>query len=285
MSTDTLSSAVNLSEGRRSEAIDELAQSCQEHLLDIHHDADHHRSVLTLAGPLHPLLSSIKRLVQVALRVLDLSGHQGQHPRFGVVDVVPFTPVGHQDLTSAIEARDRLAIWAGSTLSIPCFLYGPMPDGGTRTLPAVRKGAFRTLQPDTGPDRAHASTGAMAVGARGALVAYNLWIEGISLPETKAVASAVRSPQVRALGLPLTECTQVSCNLIEPEIHGPAQAYDQVARALPPHGRIVRAELVGLLPARVLAQTPPERLHALGLSARDVLEVRLADPSLRKRRS
>ena len=285
MSARNLTSAVNVSEGRDPGTVDILAAACGDLLLDVHLDADHHRSVLTLAGPGKELLRAVQSLVKAAVETLDLSGHEGVHPRFGVVDVVPFTPVGSPDLAPAIEARDRLAIWAGAALGVPCFLYGPMPDGGTRSLPDVRRGAFITLQPDTGPDRPHANGGAMAVGARGNLVAYNLWITGLTLALTRAVAARVRGGPIRALGLEVGGFTQVSCNLVEPDIVGPAEAYDRVAAALPPTASIERAELVGLVPGSVLTRTPETRLKELGLSAGDSLEARLEDPALRKRRS
>jgi glutamate formiminotransferase len=198
---------------------------------------------------------------------------------------VPFTLVGSTELAVAIEARDRLAIWAGAVLGVPCFLYGPMPDGGSRSLPEVRRGAFTTLRPDTGPDRPHASGGAMAVGARGPLVAYNLWVTGVTAAETRAVAARVRSGSLRALGLVVGELTQVSCNLVDPDTLGPAEAYDEVATALPEGAHIVRAELVGLVPSSVLTRTAEDRWPELGLSAADALEARLADRAFRKLRS
>jgi glutamate formiminotransferase len=285
VSAPDLASAVNVSEGHSAATVDRLAQAADEFLLDVHRDPDHHRSVLTLAGPGAPLLSAVRSVVELAVRTLDLTGHVGVHPRFGVVDVVPFTPIGSTDLMPAIEARDRLAIWAGAALKVPCFLYGPMPDGGTRSLPEVRRGAFVSILPDTGPERAHRSAGAIAVGARGALVAYNVWVDGLSLAETRAVAARVRNPSLRALGLTVGRFTQVSCNLVEPHEIGPAEAYDLVSWWLPRSARIERAELVGLIPESVLARVPADRWPELGLSAADGLEARLRDRSLRKRRS
>jgi glutamate formiminotransferase len=285
VSAPVLASAINVSEGRDPATLELLADACGDLLLDLHRDADHHRSVLTMGGPAVDLLTRVQSLVSVAVRTLDLDGHTGVHPRFGVVDVVPFTPVGTADLNSAIEARDRLAIWAGATLGIPCFLYGPLPDGGLRSLPEVRRGAFVALQPDTGPGRPHPSAGAMAVGARGPLVAYNLWLSGLTAVETRAVAAGIRSESLRALGLVVGRSTQVSCNLVDPERVGPAEAYDRVAASLLPGARIERAELVGLIPAAVLARTPDNRFAELGLSPRDGLEARLGDPTLRKRRT
>jgi glutamate formiminotransferase len=285
VSARVLASAVNVSEGRDARTVDLLAAECDELLLDVHRDAEHNRSVLTVAGPASELLDVVRALVELVGRTLDLSAHAGVHPRFGVVDVVPFTPVGSRDLAAAIEARDRLAIWAGAALAVPCFLYGPMPDGGSRSLPDVRRGAFVTVAPDTGPDRPHERAGAMAVGARGPLVAYNVWVSGITPAETRTVAAEVRGERLRALGLVVGRFTQVSCNLIDPDTVGPAEAYDAVAASLPRAARVTRAELVGLVPSSVLARTPEDRWRELGLSARDSLEARLEDRTLRRLRS
>ncbi|MGH8917280.1 MAG: hypothetical protein ACRD0H_02910 [Actinomycetes bacterium] len=285
MSGHVLVSAVNVSEGRDVASINSLADECGDLLLDVHRDADHHRSVLTLGGVTEELVGHLRALVAAAVHRLDLADHVGVHPRFGVVDVVPFAPVGVSDLTEAIEARDQLAAWAGATLGVPCFLYGPLPDGGSRSLPEVRRGAFSALVPDTGPDRAHASGGAMAVGARLPLVAYNLWISAMTATETRGVAARARSGSLRTLGLVVGQLTQISCNLIDPDTVGPAEAYDRVAELLPASARIVRAELVGLVPTSILARTPESRWTELGLSAGTGLEARLEDRALRKRRS
>ena len=134
----------------------------------------------------------------------------------------------------------------------------PLAPRGPRGAPSS------TLLPDTGPDRPHPSGGAMAVGARGPLVAYNLWVRGSRLAETRAVAARVRGPALRALGLAGRAATQVSCNLVDPSRSGPADAYDLVAAALPGAGRIVRAELVGLVPEAVLDATPHGALGGAG---------------------
>jgi len=125
----------------------------------------------------------------------------------------------------------------------------------------------------------------MAVGARGALIAYNLWITGMTPATARAVATRVRSHSLRALGLAMGRFTQVSCNLVDPDTVGPAEVYDLVSASLSGSARIVRAELVGLIPASVLDRTPEDRWVQLGLSADDSLEARLNDRSLRKRRS
>ena len=142
-----------------------------------------------------------------------------------------------------MAARDSFASWAGAELGLPCFLYGP-----ERTLPEVRRGAFSVLSPDAGPSDPHPTAGACAVGARRPLVAYNLWLESAGLDVARAIARSLRGPAVRALGLPVGDSVQVSMNLVDPLVVGPADVYDQVAAI----ARIARAELVGLVPRAVL---------------------------------
>jgi glutamate formiminotransferase len=171
------------------------------------------------------------------------------------------------DLTEAVAARDRFARWAGDELGIPCFCYGP-----ERALPDIRRHAFRDLRPDTGPDRPHPTAGAICVGARPALVAYNLWLADPDLDEARRIAAALRSAEVRALGLAVGDGVQVSCNLVAPWRVGPAEVFDQVEVAAP----IARAELVGLVPESVLAAIPRERWGSLGLGEGATIEARLS---------
>ena len=140
-----------------------------------------------------------------------------------------------------------------------------------RTLPYVRAHAWKDLQPDVGPLTPHHSAGAMCVGVRPPLVAYNLWLENVDLVETKNIASAVRSADIRTLGLQVGAYTQVSINLINPMNTGPLDAYDAVAQHTPIH----HAELVGLLPAAVLANIPRDRWEALDVSKEQTIEWRL----------
>ena len=128
--------------------------------------------------------------------------------------------------------------------------------------PEVRKGAFTTFGPDTGPLAPHPTAGAVAVGARPLLVAYNLWLADADLATARWIAGGLRGPAVRALGLAVGDRVQVSMNLIDPTRVGPAQVWDAVAD----DARIERAELVGLLPTAVLTATPPERWTQLALS-------------------
>jgi len=256
-----LECVVNISEGRRHDLIETVARAAGPELLDVHTDPDHHRSVLTLVGEDAP-----RAVAAAAVLALDLTSHRGAHPRMGVVDVVPFVPLGSATMTDAVAARDRFAAWAAAQLAVPCFCYGP-----ERTLPDVRAGAFATLAPTVGPDRPHPTAGAMAVGARPVLVAYNLWLRRPDLDAARAIARAVRSPSVRALGLAVGDRVQVSMNLIDPAVTGPADVYDAVGAA----ADIERAELVGLVPQAVLDATDPTDWADLDLAPDRTIEARL----------
>ncbi len=208
---------------------------------------------------------------------LDLSAHIGAHPRIGVLDVVPWVDLdapAEPWTEASLAARDRFGRWAAAELGLPCFFYGP-----ERTLPELRRRAWRDLGPDVGPDRPHPTAGACAVGARGVLVAYNLWIRA-GVDEAVRVAAAIRGPALRTLGLETGRGAQVSCNLVTPHVLGPADAYDLVAAQT----EVARAELVGLLPADVLAATPADRWQQLDVGPDRTIEARLAAHRSRPRR-
>lgn len=229
-------------------------------------------------------------LTETVVHTLDFTAHEGRHPAFGLIDVVPFVPLrasrprGAQivapvldldpALDGAVAARDRFAEWAGDELGLACHLYGPLPNGH-RTLPEVRRAA-ETLTPETGPATPAPRTGRCAVGARHFLVAYNLWVTGGGLDLARAVAAHIRGPAVRALGLDLAGRPQISCNLVDLKSVGPAEVHDEVARRLEQAGASVeRAELVGLLPEVVLAAVPGQRRAELDLAQERTVEARL----------
>ncbi len=259
-----LECVVNVSEGRRRDVVAALATAAGSDLLDVHTDADHHRSVLTLVGEAAP-----RAVAALAVERIDLRDHQGVHPRLGAVDVVPFAPLGQATLEEAVAARDRFVTWVADELGVPAFAYG----AGRAPLPEVRRQAFRDLAPDAGPPRPHPTAGAIAVGARPVLVAYNLWLaEPADLALARSLARSLRGPAVRALGLPVGDAVQVSLNLIDPCAVGPATVYDAVAAEAP----IARAELVGLAPRSVLDSIDPQRWPELDLDPERTIEARLS---------
>jgi len=257
-----LECVVNVSEGADADRIARLTRAAGRDLLDVHSDSHHNRSVLTLLGEAAP-----RRVAAEAVALLDIGAHRGVHPRIGVVDVVPFVPLGDSTLTDAEAARDRFLAWAATDLGVPGFAYGR-----ERSLPDVRRGAFRDLAPDAGPARPHPTAGAVAVGAREVLVAWNVWLADRDLERARQVAAVVRGPHVRALGLQVGERVQVSMNLVAPHEVGPADAWDAVAA----HASAAGAELVGLVPASVLDRVDPERWSQLDLDAERTIEARIA---------
>ena len=252
-----LECVINVSEGRDRSVIRRIAAAGGVCLLDVHSDHHHNRSVITLAG--RGVEAAAQAVAAEATVLIDLRLHVGVHPRLGAVDVVPFVPLGQSSMDDALGARDRFAAWAGDELAVPCFLYGP-----ERTLPDVRRHAFTGLAPDSGPPVAHPTAGAICVGARPPLVAYNVWLdEGVPVSVARQVARDIRGPGLRALGLDVGGRAQVSMNLVDPERLTPADAYDAVAARAP----VDRAELVGLVPPAVLAAVPVERWSELDLGS------------------
>jgi glutamate formiminotransferase len=266
-----LECVINLSEGRDLDLVARIGATAGRALLDVHSDPHHHRSVLTVIGE-----EAARAVATAAVAELDLRTHEGAHPRLGVVDVVPFVALDGSTVAEARAARDRFAAWLGEVHRVPCFLYGH-----DRSLPDVRRHAFGTLAPDVGPSTPHPTAGATAVGERGLLVAYNVWIRTADPYSVRRVAAAVRGGGIRALGLSVGNRFQVSMNLVDPLTVGPAAAYDRVAAASAGAATVEGAELVGLVPAEVVQSVPPHRWEELDLSPERTIEARLEAQGLR----
>jgi glutamate formiminotransferase len=250
-----LECVINVSEGHDDPRLWAIVSAAGDTVLDVHRDEHHNRSVLTLAGD--GVEAAAREVARAAVALLDLATHDGAHPRIGVIDVVPFVPLEGSTMNDAVRARDEFAAWAEAELGLPCYVYGP-----ERSLPEIRRGSR---------DRVHSTAGACAVGAREVLVAYNLWLATDEVSTATAIATAVRSSAVRALGLRVGDAVQVSCNLIAPTVVGPADIYDLVAA----QAEVTRAELVGLLPREVLLAVPRAQWDALDLSEDRTLEARI----------
>lgn len=272
-----LECVLNLAEGRDLDLVALIAAAGGDLVLDVHSDPWHNRSVLTLAGG--DVLEAAKSITERAVASLDLATHVGVHPRFGVVDVVPFVPfaagsLSPQPLDAALEARAAFSTWAAESLGVPSFFYGP-----ERSLPEARTLARRGESPDVdrpgagplGPDR-HPTAGVCCVGARPVLVAWNVVLESGSPSRAAELARAIRSPSVRALGFDVDGRGQVSCNLVDPATTGPDDVYDQISA----RESIESCELVGLVPAALLRRIPERRWAQLGLDPAATIESRLS---------
>lgn len=265
---------INVAEGRDLDALGDVARRAGASCRDLHSDAVHNRSVFTLVADASALALDVRSLITAAYEHFDLRNHQGVHPRFGVVDVVPFVAY-HDDESVATALRDETATWLAETFGVPVFFYVGHPSLDARTLPEVRRRAFIDLAPDRGPQVPPPSRGAAALGVRDVLVAWNLWLSDVPLEETKKLAAALRGPAVRSLGFDLGGATQVSCNLVTPEQVGPGSVYDAVVARVG-EGHVLRSELVGLVPEVVLYNEAPERWAKLGLSPEATIEARCA---------
>jgi glutamate formiminotransferase len=288
-----LESVPNFSEGRDRETIDGIGGALAEHarLLDVHADADHNRSVFTVVGEAGALVDALVAAVVVSRERIDLRRHEGAHPRVGAADVVPVVPIAPDDMDRARAAAQEVGARIGE-LGLPVFLYG----GPGRGPAFFRRGGPDELQrrvdsgelaPDFGPGRLDAAAGAVLVGARRPLIAFNVNLASDDVEVARAIAGVVREggggfPGVRALGLDLPRAglVQVSMNVEDWEA---AALHDIVARVVEEAAmrgvEVVGSELVGLMPAGAAAAAAGAMLRIDGFDASRVLELRLLDES------
>ncbi|HEV2712434.1 MAG TPA: glutamate formimidoyltransferase [Gaiellaceae bacterium] len=289
-----LESVPNFSEGRDRETIEAIGEalSGSARLLDVHSDADHNRSVFTLVGENGSLVDALLAGIAVARERIDLRRHEGAHPRIGVADVVPLVPLHPDDMERARAAALELGRRIGEKLGLPVFLYGELApgrgpaffrQGGIEEL--KRRLASGELSADFGPAELHPTAGAVIVGARRPLIAFNVDLSGATVEDARAIASVVRErdggfPGVRALGLDLPGAgrVQVSMNVEDWEA---AALHEIVARieaeAAARGAEVAGSELVGLMPAGAAAAAAGALLRIDGFDATRLLELRLLD--------
>ncbi|MSR61414.1 MAG: glutamate formimidoyltransferase [Planctomycetes bacterium] len=261
-------------------------------LLGWHSDPDHNRAVATFAGEPLATVEAARAAILCATERIDLRRHAGVHPRLGATDVCPFVPLVEGDLPACVRAAHELGERVGREFALPVYFYGAAALVPERVaLPEVRRGGFEGLRealerdparrPDAGPARLHPSAGAIAIGAREFLVAFNVNLASRDLALAKAIARAVREkdgglPGVRALGLALEQqgCVQVSVNLCAPRRTGLRAVFALVERLAREAGVAVRSsELVGLAPRFALDAEIAREVRLPSFDARrDVLE-------------
>jgi len=287
-----LEAVPNVSEGRDAAALREIASAfCSEaDLLDVHSDADHHRSVFTLAGEPDALANSLVAGTARARDLIDLRQHEGVHPRVGAVDLVPLVPLSLPEMELAMQTALAVARRLGEELGLAVFLYGEVGHG-TRPV-FFRRGGFaelerrvssRELVPDFGPPKLDLRHGATLVGARKPLVAYNLVLATDDVAPAREIAAAVREsggglPGVQAIGLvlPRSGRVQVSMNVLDLERSPLHVVVERVRQEASGRGiEVVDGELVGLVPARVLEAARAAGIQIPGVDESRVLESRL----------
>jgi glutamate formiminotransferase len=289
-----LESVPNFSEGRDRETIDAIGAALGERarLLDVHADPDHNRSVFTLVDSDAELVDSLLAGIEVAKERIDLRSHEGAHPRIGAADVVPVVPIRPDDIERAKRVALELAGRLGEKLALPVFLYGELAPG--RGPAFFRAGGLERLRervevgelaPEFGPGELDERSGAVLVGARRPLIAFNVNLRG-ELAAARAIAAAVRErdggfPGVRALGLDLPRAglVQVSMNIEDWEaaaLHQVLARIESEASAL--GADVLGSELVGLMPGGAAAAAAGAALRIEGFDASRVLELRLLGP-------
>jgi glutamate formiminotransferase len=288
----------NVSEGRDRARLARFAAAitatARVTLADVHADPDHHRSVFTFLGPPAAVAQAALALAEAVLAEIDMREHHGIHPRVGALDVVPFVPLVAMTMAEAVA----LAHWTGRELAtrraLPVYYYARAARSPDRhALRELRHGEYEGLAarltspggaPDDGPARFDARAGAVLVGARDVLIAYNIWLAADDLAAARAVARAVRAssgglPAVQALGLPLARRgrAQISMNLLDYRITPIPAVFDRVTEECARIGATIdRAELVGLAPRAAFVERTPESVGLVDFTAVRELDTHVA---------
>ena len=292
-----IESIPNVSEGRRPEVVEAIATAIRAvpgvRLLDYSSDASHNRSVFTLAGDAAPLKAAILAMYEQALAHIDLRTHQGEHPRLGAVDVVPFVPIEGVTMAQCVELARDVAGEVASRFGVPIYLYEDASnDPARKNLEDIRRGEFEGLAakmaskgwaPDFGPSAPHASAGASVVGARMPLIAYNINLNTDRLDVAKKIAAAIRHSSggyrfVKAAGFELKDrgIVQVSMNLTNYEKTPIFRVFETVRREAERYDvSILESEIVGLVPAAALNAAAEFYLQIAGFKPDQVLENKL----------
>lgn len=284
----------NFSEGRRPEIVsrirDAIAAVNDVHILDVSSDQSHNRTVVTFVVTADSAVEAAFAGIRAAREHIDLTRHQGEHPRMGAADVVPFIPLEGATMEDCIMLARSLGERVGRELEIPVYLYeraATRPD--RENLADVRRGEFEGLRddigrnpnrrPDYGPERIHPTAGAVAIGARPFLVAYNVYLgDARNVSVAKEVAKAVRGSSgglryVKGLGLEVDGQAQVSMNLVDTERTPVHRAFDMVKMEAESRGvSPTWSEIVGLVPEKALFETAARHLQLRNFTADMVLE-------------
>lgn len=289
----------NFSEGRDLEKIDKIVSPFRARqgvkLLDYSNDEDHNRLVVTVVGEPEALKEAVIEAIGVAVKLIDLNHHQGQHPRMGAADVVPFIPIKGCTMDEAIALSKEVGARVAEAYNLPVFLYEKSASAPHHeNLAAIRKGEFEGMaekihqpewKPDFGPAERHPTAGTVAIGARMPLVAYNINLDTPSLEIAHGIAKKVRFIGgglrfCKAMGVELKErgITQVSMNLTDYSKTAIYRAHEMVRFEARRYGvNIVGSEIIGLVPMEALIDTAAYYLGLENFSMQQVLESRIME--------
>ena len=284
----------NFSEGRDLAKVERIVDAFRGKegvkLLDYSSDKDHNRTVVTVIGEIEPLGDAVIEAIGIAAQLIDLTHHQGEHPRMGAADVVPFIPIKNCTVQEADALAKRVGKEAAERFQIPSFLYEKSATAPHReNLAAIRKGQFEGMfekmkqpewKPDFGPDAPHPTAGVFAVGARMPLVAFNVNLDTPNLQIAKDIAARVRHSSggyafIKALGVMLEErhIAQVSMNLTDYTHTAVYRAYEAVKMEARRYGvNVVGTEIIGMVPMAALIDCAEYYLQVENFSMKQVLE-------------
>jgi glutamate formiminotransferase len=287
----------NVSEGRRAHVIDGIADAIRAvpgvSLLDHSADPSHNRSVFTLAGGAAGVEAAVMAIFERAVSAIDLRTHQGEHPRLGAVDVVPFVPIEGVTMADCVALARRVGAAVADRFGVPIYLYEEASSSpARRNLEDIRRGEFEGLaakmqtegwRPDFGPAAPHPTAGASVIGARMALIAYNINLATDRLDVAKKIAAAIRHSSggyrfVKAAGFKLEDrgIVQVSMNLTNYDKTPVFRVFETVRREAARYGvAILESEIVGLVPAAALLSAAEYYLQIEGFKPEQVLENKL----------
>lgn len=287
----------NFSEGRDVEKIEKIVEPFRGKddvkLLDYQNDEDHNRSVVTVVGSPQPLKKAVIEAVGVAIDVIDMRKHKGQHPRMGAVDVVPFIPLKNVDMPEAVSISKSVAKEVSQKYNLPVFLYEESASRPQRrNLAMIRKGQFEgmteklkdtTWQPDYGPATLHPTAGVTAIGARMPLVAYNVNLDTKQLDIADAIAKKVRHisgglKYCKGIGIELKDrgIVQVSMNMTDYTRTALYRVFELIRIEARRYGvNVVGSEIVGLVPMAALIDTAAYYLGLEEFTMEQVLETRI----------
>jgi glutamate formiminotransferase len=289
----------NISEGRRTAVVEAIVEALRRvpgaRLLDWSSDASHNRSVITMAGDAEALKAAVITLFERALATIDLRTHEGEHPRLGAVDVVPFVPIEGVTMDACIALAKDTARTIAERFKVPIYLYEDASANPLRkNLEDIRRGEFEGLAakmasdgwaPDFGPSTPHPTAGASVIGARMPLIAYNINLNTDRLDVAKKIAAAVRFSSggfryVKAMGITLADrnLVQVSINLTNFEKTPMLRVFEAVKREAERYGvAVLESEIVGLVPAAALLDVALSSLQLTTFSRDQVLENKLKE--------
>jgi len=281
----------NFSEGKDLKIINSIFDAAKTvksvKVFELEHNKDHNRCLFTIVGEPDDVLASVYESIKVASELIDMESHTGEHPRIGATDVVPFAPVSGITMEECVELANKLGKKVGEELGIPVFLYeeaATRPEN--RNLADVRKGEYEGLKakmnkPDFGPFKMHPSAGAVVIGARKYLVAFNVNLDTPDVEIAKKIAGVIREKNgglagLKALGFEVDGMAQVSMNLVDYEKTNFDEAYRAIETEAEKMGVTVKSsEIYGMIPLESLVGAVKTTFKADTFKSDQVLEKRL----------